>query len=585
MSTTESITKLFKRLWSHFLPRRKKQVGYLFFLMLAASGAEIISIGAVVPFLGVLTEPEHIYNNPNARSFIELLNISSPEKLLFPLTIIFILAALIAGSMRLLLLWVTTRFSLAAGADLSFNIYRRTLYQPYMVHISRNTSEIINGISKKVDSVIISTILPSLNLMSSIILIISILIVLLIIDPFIALASICGFGSLYLLITFFTRKRLFLNGETIANESTNVIKSLQEGLGGIRDILIDGTQETYCKQYRDADLKLRYAQGNNIFISQSPRFAMESLGILLIAVLAYALTVHSTDVKMVIPVLGAMALGAQRLLPLMQRAFWAWSNIQGGLASLVDTLELLEQSQPDDESLDIAPVAFYESILLKNLSFRYGLDKPWVIRNLNLKITKGSRVGIIGTTGSGKSTLVDIIMGLLQPTEGIFEVDGQPVTTENMRNWQVHIAHVPQSIYLADSTIEENIAFGVPKNSINKERVKCAAEQAQISELIESWPDSYQTFVGERGIRLSGGQRQRIGIARALYKHADVIIFDEATSALDNETEQSVMQSIDSLSSDLTVIIIAHRLSTLKNCTQIIDLGKLADNLMNNAKG
>jgi ATP-binding cassette subfamily B protein len=199
---------------------------------------------------------------------------------------------------------------------------------------------------------------------------------------------------------------------------------------------------------------------------------------------------------------------------------------------------------------------------------------PYVLKQINLKIAKGSRVGFMGTTGSGKSTLLDIVMGLLQPTDGSLEIDGKTVSLLNHRAWQAHIAHVPQAIFLADSTIEENIAFGVPKDKIDLQRVRQAAQQAQIAESIESWPKQYQTFVGERGIRLSGGQRQRIGIARALYKKADVIIFDEATSALDNETEQAVMQAIEGLSKDLTLLIIAHRLSTLKNCTQIVELGE-----------
>jgi ATP-binding cassette subfamily B protein len=196
-----------------------------------------------------------------------------------------------------------------------------------------------------------------------------------------------------------------------------------------------------------------------------------------------------------------------------------------------------------------------------------------VLRNLDLNIAKGSRIGIIGATGSGKSTLLDIVMGLLRPSEGSLEIDGQPITIENHRAWQAHIAHVPQDIFLADSTVEENIAFSVPKDQIDHERVRQAAQQAQIADSIDTWPKQYQTFVGERGVRLSGGQRQRIGIARALYKQADVIIFDEATSALDNETEQGVMQAIEGLSTELTILIIAHRLSTLRNCTQIVELG------------
>jgi ATP-binding cassette subfamily B protein len=262
------------------------------------------------------------------------------------------------------------------------------------------------------------------------------------------------------------------------------------------------------------------------------------------------------------------------LLPVLQQAYGAWSTIQSSQASLQDTLELLDQPLPAYADQPPAkPMTFKHELSLKQLSFRYSPQSPYVLKNLNLTIAKGSRVGFIGTTGSGKSTLLDIVMGLLQSSQGLLLIDGKPITTSNNRAWQAHIAHVPQAIFLADSSIEENIAFGIPKEQIDHKRVRQAAEQAQIVDIIKTWPKQYQTFVGERGIRLSGGQRQRIGIARALYKQADVIIFDEATSALDNETEQAVMQAIESLSGDLTVLIIAHRLTTLKNCTQIIELG------------
>jgi ATP-binding cassette subfamily B protein len=241
--------------------------------------------------------------------------------------------------------------------------------------------------------------------------------------------------------------------------------------------------------------------------------------------------------------------------------------------SLKDVLSLLDQPLPNYVyQTNNHSMSFNHFIGLKKIDFRYSPQSPYVLKDIDLKIAKGSRVGFIGATGSGKSTLLDMVMGLLYPTNGSMEIDNQEVTAGNYRKWQEHIAHVPQAIFLADSSIEENIAFGVPTDQIDHHRVKQAARQAQIADTIESWPDQYQTFVGERGIRLSGGQRQRIGIARALYKQADVIIFDEATSALDNETESAVMQAIEGLSKDLTLLIIAHRLSTLKNCTQIVEL-------------
>jgi len=541
--------------------------------MFAASFAEILSIGAVLPFLAVLTEPERIFQLPAARPFINFMGFTSSNQLLLPLTIGFGLAALISGAMRLLLLWANTRISYATGADLSISIYRRTLYQPYSVHAARNSSEVINGISGKANSVIGVIIVPTLTLISSFIMLIAILLALVSIDPAVALAAFGGFGLIYATIIRFTRRRMLINSQSIAGDSTQLIKSLQEGLGGIRDVLIDGCQDVYCQIYRNADLPLRRAQGNSNFISLCPRFGIEALGMMLIATLAYFLARQPDGIAKAIPVLGALALGAQRLLPVLQGGYASWSSIQSGQASLKDTLDLLDQPLPAYiDQPQAKPIPFHRYIALKQLSFRYTPQTPWVLNNLDLTIPKGSRIGFIGLTGSGKSTLLDIVMGLLEPTKGNLEIDKQAITTSNTRSWQAHIAHVPQAIFLADSTIEENIAFGVPTNKIDHELVKQAARQAQIADIIETWQNKYSTFVGERGIRLSGGQRQRIGIARALYKQADVIIFDEATSALDNKTEQAVMQSIESLGKELTVLIIAHRLTTLKNCTHIVEL-------------
>ena len=563
---------LLTRLWSHISKRRRTQFALLLILMILASFAEIISIGAVLPFLAVLTAPDRIFYHPSVQPFIHSAGITSPTQLLVPLTILFGFTALISGAIRLLLLWASTRLSFATGADLSIIVYRRTLYQPYSVHVARNSSEIINGISGKTAAVT-NTFVAILNLISSATILLAILFTLLSVDPLIALSAFAGFGLIYTVIIKITKSRVLLNSQLIARESTQVIKSLQEGLGGIRDVLIDGTQATYCNIYRNADLPLRNAQGNNSFIGMSPRYALEALGMLLISSLAFTLAKQPDGVAKAIPVLGALALGAQRLLPVLQLAYSSWSGIQGGQASLQDALELLDQPLPDyADQPPVKPIPFKHQIDIKDLLFRYTPNTPYVLKNLHLTISKGSRIGFIGVTGSGKSTLLDIIMGLLQPTEGTLKIDEEPITTSNNRAWQAHIAHVPQAIFLADSTIEENIAFGLPKNNIDLNRVKKAAEQAQIADIIETWPKKYKTYVGERGIRLSGGQRQRIGIARALYKQANVIIFDEATSALDNETEQAVMQSIESLGQDLTILIIAHRLTTLKNCTQIVEL-------------
>jgi ATP-binding cassette, subfamily B, bacterial PglK len=569
---TQSIPKLLRRLWHHILLRRRRQFVLLLVLMMLTSFSEVLSIGVVLPFLGVMSAPENIFQMTAAQPIIQALKLTEPSQLLFPITVTFVVAVLIAGSMRLLLLWSSAQLSLATGADLSFKVYRRTLYQPYAVQCSRNSSEVINGITSKI-GIASGTITNMIDIVSSVVMMTIIIIALLSVDPVTALGAFCGFGLIYAFVIRLTHYRLLTNSQIIARESTNVIKSLQEGLGGIRDMLIDGIQSTYCQIYRNADLPLRRSHASALFIGNSPKYAIEALGMILIAWLAYSLAQQPDGITKAIPVIGALALGAQRLLPVLQKAYSAWSAIKSGKVSLQDVLELLDQPLPEYADQPAAqPMPFKNNISLKQLGFYYNTQTPYVIKDINLSIAKGSRIGFIGTTGCGKSTLLDIIMGLLKPTDGKLEIDGQAITPSNQRAWQAHIAHVPQAIFLADSSIEENIAFGTPKEQIDHDRVRQAAQKAQIADTIESWTNQYQTFVGERGILLSGGQRQRIGIARALYKQADVIIFDEATSSLDNKTELAVIQAIKRLSKDLTLLIVAHRLTTLKDCTQIVEL-------------
>ena len=293
----------------------------------------------------------------------------------------------------------------------------------------------------------------------------------------------------------------------------------------------------------------------------------------LVAAAAYSFGSSSDGLTNVLPLLGAFALGAQRMLPMMQQAYASWSSIRGSQTVLRDALQLLEQPLPDYvEGAAVDKVKFFYDITLSQLGFRYRDDAPWVLECVDLKIRKGSRVGFVGKTGNGKSTLLDIVMGLLLPTKGELLIDGVVITEQNFRGWQSHIAHIPQNIFLSDATIAENIAFGIPVDQIDYQRVRLSAQQAHISETVESWELQYQTVIGERGVRLSGGQRQRIGIARALYKDADLLIFDEATSALDNQTESAVMKVIDDIKEDITILIVAHRVTTLRNCDQIVEL-------------
>ena len=541
--------------------------------MVLVSFAEVLSLGAIVPFLAALTNPKQVFELPVAQPFIQLAGIQSEGELLLPLTLLFGFTAIVAGAMRLVLLKVSLRLSFATGADIGYSIYRKTLYQPYLTHLSRNTSEIIDGVTGKTTIVTDGIIMSALYVLSSIIMLVLMLGTLLFIAPIPSAAAFGVFGLMYFVTMKVTRKKLMNNSKDITVESARVIKSLQEGLGGIRDILIDGSQDAYCKVYQKSDSVLRKAYATSSFISVSPRFVTEALGMLLIALLAFVLTKQSNEINQAIPIVGALALASQRLLPVMQLAYSAWTAILRNQFSLKDTLDFLDQPLPEyANQLPSEPIPFKEAIHLKEVSFQYRENSPLILNNLSLTIPKGSRVGFIGTTGAGKSTLLDILMGLLRPSAGALEIDNQIITEANHRAWQMHIAHVPQTIFLADSTIEENIAFGIPKYEIDHERVKLVAAQAQIAKTIEGLHQGYETFVGERGTRLSGGQRQRIGIARALYKNADVLIFDEATSALDTETEIAVMESIQNLGANYTVLMIAHRLSTLKDCSMLVKL-------------
>lgn len=541
--------------------------------MLLSAIVEVVSLGAVVPFLGVLVAPEVVFQNSTVAQLAHVWGITSADQLATPLTVAFMVGALLAGGIRIFLLWATARVAFASGADLGIEVYRRTLYQPYHVHVGRNSSEVISGIINKVNGVIFGVLLALLTLVSSTLLLITVTSGLILINPMVAFVAASGFGASYGLITWMCRRQLRRNSERIAHEQSQVVKALQEGLGGIRDVLLDGTQPIYCDIYQKADNPLRRAQGSNTFIAGSPRYAMEAIGMVLIAALTYGLSHQDEGIIAALPLLGALALGAQRLLPALQQIYSAWANIVGNYASLLETIALLDQPLPAEIlRSDFTPLNIQDAIRLESIRFRYSSEGPWVLDGVNLTIPKGSRVGFVGSTGSGKSTTLDLVMGLLSPTEGEVLVDGRPVIGEQLRAWQRNIAHVPQSIYLADNTVAENIAFGVPPEVIDLGRVRQAARQAQIASFIESSPEGYQTLIGERGIRLSGGQRQRIGIARALYKQSSVLVFDEATSALDSATEQSVMVEIEALNPDLTVLIIAHRLTTIRHCDIIFEL-------------
>ena len=564
---------MLKKLWKLFDRRRRMQTWLLLALTFFASFSEVISIASVVPFLGAIFNPEKLFENERIQFFTNFFNIFAPGDLLLPLTFSFIVLVAISGLFRIGLLWAQSRFSHAIGASISLDLYEAILNQSFLERLNSNTSELISMVRNGASNIVGGVVLPILVIINSTITLLLILSTLILISPYVAITTVCGFGFIYLIIIGLTKKRLRKEGALVNQMNAQVLKNLQEGLGGVRDILIDGTQEVYSQIYAEEDGILRHAEANLKIVSGISRPFVESLGIVLIALFAYTFAIGPNGFGAAIPIFGVIAFSAQRSLPLMQQLYSSWAIIQASRVSLKDVIKVLEENGPKVSPISRAnELEFDDAIEFQNICFAYLDDTGDILKSINLRIKKGSRIGVIGPTGSGKSTLIDILMGLIPPTKGHLLVDGTLITGSNLRNWQNKIAHVPQAIFLTDKTIAENIAFGVSKDEIDYERVKKAAELAQLTVTIEQWPNAYATLVGERGVRLSGGQRQRIGIARALYKQSEVIVLDEATSALDGATEAEVMSAVESLSKDLTLVIVAHRLSTLKNCDYILNL-------------
>jgi ATP-binding cassette subfamily B protein len=473
------------------------------------------------------------------------------------------------------MIFFNTKLSNEIGSKLSCDLYKRSLYEPYIIHTKRNSSEILAGVNKANDLVNL-IILPFFVMTNSFFTLVLLTSVLIYLNPFIIISSFIGISLFYLLLMNIVKRKLLFESYLISERKPLLYKILQEGLGGIRDILMDGTQSYYSDLYYLNEKKFKESQAKIILINTTPNIAIQSFGICIIAFFAFY-TTKNGNMNATLPFLGALAFGYLRISPALQQIYTSWTNLKSGQVSLSYVIDFLGKPLPEYANKPIEIMDFKDKIILENISFKYNEDLPYIFENFNLNINKGDKVGFIGTTGSGKSTLIDIIMSLLTPTNGNLKIDGVSITDKNFRSWQSHIAHVPQSIYLSDNSILENIAFGIPKRKIDHTRVIDAAKKAQIFETIDNWEHKFETQIGERGMRLSGGQRQRIGIARALYKKADVIVLDEATSALDGETETDVMKSIDLLGSDLTILIIAHRITTLKNCNVIIELinGKL----------
>lgn len=478
---------------------------------------------------------------------------------------------MVAGSCRILVTWLCCRLTAALGTDVTTEVYERCLSQNYEEYITYRAGELVSLVRDKASEVV-SVIFYLLNLATS--LVVGLLIVsgLVFLDPVFFVLTVAILGSFYGICGLWSRRSMGRNSRINAEGTTLITKAVQEGFGAFRDIILDGSQKIYARIFREAEYRTRRASAANIFLSMTPRYLTETLAMVVFAGILWWGATFGENFRETLPRLGVLALGAQRLMPLIQQGYMSWAVLSGSAVATRMILEIL-QREPVDRTVPKADaLPFRNSLVFRNVSFRYGQDKPWVLRDFHLSLHKGERIGVIGKTGSGKSTFVDILMGLLLPTAGEILVDGKILTWGELPRWRKNIAHVPQDIFLADASFAENIALGCEPGQIDMARVRTAARQAQIADFIESKPRGYREEVGDRGRNLSGGQRQRLGIARALYKQAQILVFDEATSALDGKTEQAVMESIHQLDPQFTVVMITHRPSVLAGCTQVVDL-------------
>lgn len=558
--------------------KRRLQIFCLLGTMILSGLLEFCALGSFLPVFGLLAQEQDVLGNSNLKGLqhvwrgtlgVWLQKEPSPRLVVAAFAFLFFFSSLV----RVSTVWFSSKLSNAIGSDLGFQLFRKALYQPYHEHFSENTSILISGITQQVAHAVFA-ISSLLTLILSAVLACAILSAMLIGSPLVTGVVFGLLGGAYLGLIVICRPFLQDNSRVIARKQVELLKILQEGLGGIRDVLIDGSQEIFANFYQKEDLPLRMARVRNTLMIQSPRFLLEGLAVPLLAVCASWMMRASGNILETVSLLALLVLGAQRLFPAMQQGFAAWAGIAGVRASLEDLNRRLAKPIRASSAKIVSRLAWNQQLELRNVSFRYQKEGPWVLRKINLCLKRGENAGLFGKSGAGKSTLLDLVMGLLPPSQGEVWVDRVKLDEVHTLAWQKSISHVPQSIFLADASFMENIAFGSPLEKIDTERVRQSAVMAEIDSFICRSPQGYATKVGERGIRISGGQRQRLGIARALYRQKPFLILDEATSALDLETENRILERITRLAPRVTVLIVTHRISSLKKISKKYEMRK-----------
>lgn len=568
-----------KQLWQILSPLDKRKVFYVFILVMGMAFIESAGVISIMPFLAVLSNPNVVESNSYLKQLYDFTGAANKQNFILYLGFLSLFVVICSTVFKIVTQYAVNRFASLQRHYFSTRLLKTYLQQNYEFFIQRNSATLAKNILSEVDQLIWTMILPALTLMSYGVVLLSMVGILLLYDPLMAIATAFVLGLFYASIYMLVRKKLTQIGQEFTQANKERYQTCQETLAGIKDVMINNAEHGYIKQFEESSRVFARHIATRETLGQVPLNVIETVGYGCLIGLAMLLVVSGKEVSHILPVLGLYGFAAYRMLPAAQNMYRAISQIKFSeqvLSVLKPEFALEKDELKHIEKDSTQYLKFENSIRLENISFAYPnrMESP-ILNNFSLEVKKNASLGIVGKSGSGKSTLMDIMLGLLFPQQGKVYIDDVELTANNITQWRDLVGYVPQNIYLADKSIAENIAFGVAKIDIDLKRVEFVARQAQIDDFIQSQlPLGYHTLVGERGVMLSGGQRQRIGIARALYKNPQILFMDEATSALDIETEKLMNESILSLNGKVTMIIIAHRKSSISFCNEKLFLGK-----------
>jgi ABC-type multidrug transport system fused ATPase/permease subunit len=568
--------KAAKKILYLLLPEERKKAGLLLVMILIMTLLDTIGVASILPFAAVIANPDIIETSMILNKMFQASNIfgiENKQDFLFGLGVLVFLMLLISLSFKTITIYIQVRFILMREYSIGKRLVEGYLHQPYSWFLSHHSADLGKTILSEVSQVVGKGIAPLITLISSSMVTIAIVILLVLIDPKLALIVGFSLGVANAIVYRFARKYLKRFGKERLKSNKLRFMAVNEAFSAAKEVKLSGLEQTYIKRFSDPAEAHGRSQAFASIIEQLPRFILEIIAFGGIMLMILYLMSTKGSFNNALPIISLYAFAGYRLMPALQQIYSSLVNISFAAPSVDALIDDLKKLQPFNYSQSKDTISLNKIITLKNISYNYPNSSQTVLNNLNLSIPAKSTIGLVGATGSGKTTTVDIILGLLESQKGTLEIDGKVITRQNARAWQQSIGYVPQHIYLSDDTIAGNIAFGVKPKDINQKKIEKASKIANLHEfVINKLPKQYHTTIGENGVRLSGGQRQRIGIARALYHSPQLLILDEATSALDNQTEQIVMEAINNLSKNITIILIAHRLSTVKNCDNIFFL-------------